>query len=122
MATIIKGTDNTIKITVRDASGNPVDIGTLSDLFATIFQKGRELQKFSLNAQPGFDDVEVVDAPNGIVHLHLDRASTRTGINGKDVFVEVKTVVVDTDFATGTNQTSTKPLLIGELVDSELKD
>lgn len=118
----IKGTHNTIKLTISDSTGTVVDISTLNGLIVKVFQKGILFEQFSLNTQPDFTDVDVVDAPNGVIQVHVDATNTRKGINGKDVFLETKIEVVDVNYTGGFNTTSTKPIKIAELIDSEIKD
>ena len=119
---LIKGTDNTIEITLRDSLGVAIDISTLNGAIVKVFQKGILFQQFSLNTQPNYTDIEIFDGPNGVIRVHVDADNTRTGINKKDIFVEVKTEIVDANFAGGLNTTSHKPVKIGELIDSEIKN
>lgn len=120
MSCIVQDTDTTIEITIKDADGNPIDMGNLAGMVIEVFQKNVEFDKFSLVAQAGFRDINVIDAPNGVVEIYLNAENTVGGEIGCMVYYEVKTQSTNTNFDNSTEEKSTGWLEIAKLVDSEL--
>ena len=121
MAYIVKDTDTPIEITVTDELGAAVDLSTLAGIICRVFQKNIDFDKFSLNAQAGFRSINVTDGPNGKFEIYLNAANTSKGYVGKPVYYEVKTVAVNANFDSGTEEKSSGIIELAELTDSELK-
>ena len=122
MAEIVKDTDTTIEIVVTDeVTGDPIDLTLLSGYIVEVFQKNILFDKFTKNAQAGFRDINETDGANGKFEIYLNAANTKKGIVNKEVFYEVKTVAVDANFDSGTNESGTGEVSLGLLVDSQLK-
>lgn len=120
MATIVKDTDTTIEITLTDANGVAIDLSTLSGYVVEVFQKpNKVLDQFSKNAQAGYRSVNETDIPNGVFEIYLNASNTANGMAGRDVFYEVKTLAVNANFDSGTEEKSTKPVLLGTLEESK---
>jgi len=121
MATIVKDTDTPIEITVTDESGAAVDLTTLAGIVCEVFQKNIHFDKFSLNTQTGYRDINVTDGPNGKFEIYLNASNTKSGYIGKAIFYEVKTLIVNTNFDSGTEEKSSGIIELATLGGSELK-
>lgn len=117
---LVKFTDNTLQVTVKDEAGNLVDFGTVNGAVAEVSQKGIEVQLFSLNTQPGHKDIEVVGP--GVINLHIDKENTCHLEAGKPYYYEVKLQVANPNFQGGTQEKSTGRVLVGDVVDTTIED
>jgi len=107
MSCIVKDTDTPIQITLCDDEGNPIDLDNIAGLIIEVFQEDIPFDKFSLNNQPGFRDIELVDATNGVLKIYLNADNTSNGVAGRDIYYEAKTQSVNPNFDSGTEDKST---------------
>jgi hypothetical protein len=121
MATIVKDTDTPIQIILTDENGDAIDLSGLAGFVVEVFQKNILFDKFSLNTQAGFRSINVTDAVNGKFEIYLNAANTSKGVVGKEIFYEVKTVAVNANFDSGTEEKSSGKIALATLVDSDLK-
>jgi len=121
MATIVKDTDTPIEIILTDENGDAIDLSGLAGFVVEVFQKNILFDKFSLNTQAGFRSINVTDAANGKFEIYLNAANTSKGVVGKEIFYEVKTVAVNANFDSGTEEKSSGKIALATLVDSDLK-
>lgn len=119
---MIKGTDNTINLTLKDTDGNVVNINNLAGLVCIIYQYNNIFDKFSKNVQVGFSPIKDIDFANGKFALILNEDKTLSAVVGNDCFIEIKTLSVDIDFAGGDVEKSTGERRLSVVVDSRLKN
>lgn len=118
---MIKGTDTTIKIKLKDNTGTPIDLSGLAGIVVIVYQKGLTIDQFSLNFQSGFRSINITDGLNGEFEIYVNAENTKNAFIGKDIFIEVKTIAVDTNFDGGDVTKSTGQIKLSELKESELK-
>lgn len=118
---MIKGTDTTIKIVIKDQTGTPIDLSGLAGLVVIVYQKGYTIDQFSLNPQIGFRFINITDGPNGEFEIYVNASQTKNAFVGKDVFYEVKTIAVDLNFDGGDITKSSGEIKLCELKESQLK-
>ena len=118
---IINDTDHTISHTLVDIDGDPIDTSTFSGIIAKVFQKGIEIDKFSFNTQTGFGDiVKVAPTASGVVEFYLNAEKLRQGVNGHEVFYEIKTEIANANFENDTEESSTGAISLGKLIKTKL--
>ena len=117
---IIRDTDKTIVHILLDESGVVIDLDTLSGIIAKVFQKGTEIDKFSLNAQTGFNTIEKTDPSNGILTFFLNAENLRKAKAPYEVFYKIKYEKVNTDFDNDVEERSTGAISLGKLQSSKL--
>ena len=118
---IINDTDRVITHTFLDESGVAINTDDFSGIIAKVFQKGREIDKFSFNAQAGFGTiVKKSPSADGIIEFYLNAEKLRQGIDGHELFFEVKTQKTNANFANSTEESSSGEILIGKLVKTKL--
>lgn len=118
---IVKDTDTTIEITLKNQAGVVIDLATLSGYVVEVFQKGIAFDQFSKNAQAGYRTVNETDATNGVFQIYLNAANTIKGQVGREVFYEVKTLAVNANFDTSTEEHSGGIVSLGVLQATETK-
>lgn len=95
---LLKGRDRSFLITVKDKAGVVIDITGLAELLIYIaYNPNKFLQRYSLNAKTDFDDIEVVDGPNGKVRIRLQSKDTENADVGR-IFAEAMTETVDATY------------------------
>ena len=121
MAIIIKDTDTELEIILINEAEAPIDLTNVTGMVISVFQKGLELDKFSKNTQTGYRPIEYV-APliDGKIKIYINAEELRKGVNGFDVFYEVKHEIANTNFDGNTKEISTGPVLLGKLENSKL--
>lgn len=118
---IINDTDHTITHTLCDANGDPIDTTVFTGIVAKVFQKGLEIDKFSLNAQSGYGTlIKVAPTASGVVEFYLNADKLRQGIDGHDVYYEIKTEKANNDFENNTEESSIGAQLLGRLEKTKL--
>jgi hypothetical protein len=121
MATIVKDTDTTIEITLKDELGAVIDLSTLSGYVVEVFQENCLFDQFSKNVQVGYRAVTETDAANGVFEIYLNASNTVKGQVGRPVFYEVKTLAINANFDSGTEEKSTGRILLGTLQATDTK-
>ena len=118
---VINDTNHTISQTICDENLDPIDTSLLTGIVAKVFQKGKELDKFSFNTQSGYRTIVKV-SPNasGVLEFYLNAENLRQGIDGHEVFYEIKYELANTNFDSNTEERSTGPLSLGTLQKTKL--
>jgi hypothetical protein len=119
---IITDTDQEIEIIINDESCNPIDLTGFSGIVVDIFQKGCHIDKFSLNAQAGFRQLVITDAPNGKFEIYLNADQLNGCINSQPIYYEVKTEAVNLNFDGGVENKSTGIVELGTLEKTNTKN
>lgn len=122
MSEIIKDTDTKLEFTVLDNEEKPVNLNNLSGLILKIFQKNIDIDKFSLNSQTGFRNIELTDAANGIFAVYLNADNLAASLDNKEMFFEIKTQVENSNFDNNTEEKSSGILSLGTLEKTNLKN
>ena len=99
---LYRGVDKKIDLTIRDNAPphNPIPISTFAGIVVYVDVDGRIIAKYSLNAKPGFDPITIVDDPNGVIQILLQKKDTKSSPLGIVSF-ETKVSVTDVDFDDG---------------------
>jgi len=119
---IIKDTDNTIEITLKDQDGVAIDLSTLAGYVVEVYQKPNILfDQFSQQVQTGYRTTNETDAVNGVFEIYLNAANTSKGQVGREVFYEVKTLAVNANFDGATEEHSGGEISLGNLQSSVTK-
>lgn len=91
------GRDHTFNITIK-SDGVAQDLTVIEGVALVAFIAPKVIvEKWSFNAVSGFETMIQIDAPAGLVRIHLARAKT-IGLEGKQVYIEVVPQINDTDF------------------------
>lgn len=118
---IINDTDHTITHTLCDVNGDPIDTSVFTGIVAKVFQKGVEIDKFSFNAQSGFGTIKkIAPTASGVVEFYLNAEKLRQGIDGHEVFYEIKTEKTNSDFDGSTEESSIGAQSLGKLEKTKL--
>lgn len=118
---IINDTDQTIVHTLVDGNGDAIDTSLFTGIVAKVFQKGTEIDKFSMNTQSGFGDIiKATPAASGGIEFYLNASRLRSGISGFELFYEIKTQIANTDFENNTETSSTGAISLGILEKTKL--
>lgn len=86
---LYRGSDTEFTITLRDSSGNLLNIETLAGLIIIVYsnKNNTEVGKYSLNTLAGYKPITVVST--GVVKCYLEASQTSTAPLG-DLFIETK--------------------------------
>lgn len=119
---VLMGEDKRIRIDLKDRDGKVIPISNLTGILVYLVYKetGNVLQKYSLNSKQDFEDIEVIDDPNGIIEVHLQSSTTSTGSEGS-VYYELKISETDNDFANNSFFTAYVSPVLFNLVNGESK-
>ena len=120
---IFKAQDNTITFTILNSDETPVDFDQVPGVVIFINDERRNLiHKFSKVSKAGYDDIEDIDAANGIIRIKL-QASKTTLVKGEGVITaEVKLEKDDIDFEDDVKHSVSFIAEIAQLVDSLTQD
>lgn len=119
---LIKDSDSVLRVQLKDKNREEIDLTSVTDIIAKIYQKGRELKKYSLQNQSGFGKIKKFDAALGKIDVFLNGEDLEDGLNNQNVFLEVKYQEANVDFDGGQQEVSTAAICLGSLCDSELID
>lgn len=93
---LVRRSDNTIRVTITGADGNPVTISGLSDLEIVAYQKPRTIIQRWLMSD---GDTVTVDDAGGIVDVYFDRENTQQlDFKTKECKLEVVATFSDSNF------------------------
>jgi len=74
---VYRGEDKLIEVTLTTIGGTAIDLDTLAGIHSYIKEEGGNiLNKYSLNAEAGFDTLVKSDAANGKYQIKLQSAKT----------------------------------------------
>lgn len=114
---LVRKSDNTIRVTVNGGDGNPVTISGLSDLEIVAYQKPKDIIQRWLMSNAG--EVTIVDDAGGIVEVHFDRANTKLlNFKNEDCKLEVVATFSDTDFEDNLRREVVTDIELSEVEDS----
>ena len=119
---ILKDTDTTVEITIKDDAGTPIDLTGIAGIVVKVFQKDKDIDKFSLQPQTGYRSLTIKDAVNGIIEIYLNADNMKVGDVDEWLFYEVKTQAVNVNFDGGTEEKSSGIIRLAILKDTELQD
>ena len=127
MDNIVIDTDTPIALTVIDKKTKlAVDISGLAGLLIKVFQVVNgvrvDIDNFSLNAQTGWRAITVVTAAEGKIKIFLNADNLKLGTVGEIIYYELKTIAVNVNFDSGTEERSNERAILAKLVSSELID
>lgn len=94
---IVKGADIPLTITIENTIIN--DLNNLIIYFYCV-ENGIIVTKFSIVSILGYESIEVIDSPNGIVDIIVPNTHTKYSMNG-DHKCSFKTIKTDGDFPDG---------------------
>ena len=118
---IINDIDKIINYTFLDANLEPIDTAIYTGIIAKVYQKGVEIDKFSLNTQTGFGAIVRQGVSTlGVIEFYLNAEKLRQGVDGFELFYEIKTEKANTDFENDTEESSTGEISLGKLTKTEL--
>lgn len=94
---IVRKSDNVIRVTINGSDGNPITITGLSDLEIVAYQKPKSIiQRWLLSDS----EITIVNDAGGIVDVYFDRSNTKLlNFKNEDCKLEVIATFADTDFA-----------------------
>ena len=94
---IVRKSDNVIRVTINGSDGNPITISGLEDLEILAYQLPKSIiQRWLLSD----GDVVTVDDAGGVVDVYFDRANTKLlNFKNEDCKLEVIATFTDADFA-----------------------
>jgi hypothetical protein len=123
---IAQGSDVKINVSVKQtyktAAGRkittPVDLSSFQGYLVFLYSKATNaiIQKYSLNTVTGYEPINVISAANGQFQLFLDKSVTTTAPIGQ-MYGELKTSLLDTDFSLDSYETVSK-FNVDEIVES----
>ena len=118
---IINDTDREIKHVFEDINFDPIDTAQFSGIIARVFQRGVEIDKFSLNTQTGFGDIiSTAPSTSGEISFYINAEKLRQAIDGFSVYYEIKTEKTNINFENNTEESSTGEIFIGKLLKTKL--
>lgn len=106
---IRKGDDIELRLNVTQTYENdfgkkvtiPIDLTAFAGYIVILYSEEDPdtiIDKFSLNPFAGYGDIEVIDAPNGIIQVNIDKAKTAAAPEGM-MYGLIKTRLVNADFS-----------------------
>lgn len=113
---IVTNSDNVIELTITDSAGNPIDLAEVDDVEVAVYcRKENIIQhwKQSLN------QVTIVDAPNGIINVVLDRANTST-LSPNRLYAEIVVKIPDVRFESGYQLMIESDIAIADIINSAI--
>lgn len=99
MNIIPRGDDKSFLLTIKDENALALDISTLAGLLVFVKSKknGTILNKYSLIAAEGYDEIIIVDEPEGKVRIILSHEKTAVA-ELDHYYIEIIIQQTDTDF------------------------
>lgn len=94
-----KGADIPIQLTLKDDAGTPIDIASLDAVVAIVYYADNRdvLAKFNTAVVAGYEPIETIDGPNGVIEIKL-QSDVTTGARDGDIRLEVKTQATDAEY------------------------
>jgi len=90
---ITAGDDYDITLTIKDEAGNPINIGGLESAVFKLVRRKNVVFRYTLA-----DNIELTDAGNGVLVIHIDAEDTE-GLSG-DAQFEVEIIDVEGSYRT----------------------
>jgi len=111
MAVIQTGTDHTLRLTIVDTNGDPIDLNGAEDIKVELFQqRNNVLVSLSLAETT----VEITDAVNGRCDGYVNRGELTAVVDGK-LYAEVTVDMTNANFEDGFKRSIVSNILIGEI-------
>ena len=96
--TIYPGEQKFCEVTViSEETGLPENLNDYSELTMHTVCKGEVLEKYRFPTEDGYEEITIVDAPNGICKILISEEVSKTLIEGAEVFPEIKGIHNDGD-------------------------
>lgn len=113
---LVRRTDNVIRVTINGGDGNPLTISSLADLEVLVYQTPKTIVQRWLMSD---SEITTIDDANGIVEVTFDRANSKLlNFKNEDCKLEVVASFTDPDFEDNIRREVDTDIELAEIEDS----